>query len=51
MNRVSAKVELKRRRDPRILVPPPLIVACTLLAGVWSDGRLDRWPVIPSPWL
>ena len=33
--------------SPRIFVPPPLIVAVTLLVGLWFDGRLQSWPNTP----
>jgi protein-S-isoprenylcysteine O-methyltransferase Ste14 len=33
---------------PRIFVPPPLIVAGTLVAGLWIDGRAYIWPMQPT---
>lgn len=34
--------------SPRIFVPPPLIVAGTLVAGLWLDGLLYVWPTTPT---
>jgi protein-S-isoprenylcysteine O-methyltransferase Ste14 len=34
--------------SPGVVVPPPLIVAMTLLSGLWFDGRLERWPTTPT---
>ena len=33
--------------SPRVFVPPPVIVAGTLLAGLWFDGRLQTFPRPP----
>lgn len=33
---------------PRIFVPPPLLVAATLVSALWLDGRLAVLPMTPA---